>query len=101
METLLAIGLIPILITLFIILVVIWAILRTADNTAKIRKLLELEIKKRDINNILTNIPSKSNMQEEIIVEPTSDEWKCRCGNINSNSALNCRKCGRSPKAII
>ncbi|MBZ0200112.1 MAG: hypothetical protein K8H86_09610 [Ignavibacteriaceae bacterium] len=49
METILGIGLIPILIILVINIMVIWAILRTADNSAKIRQLLEIEFSRREI----------------------------------------------------
>ena len=52
METLFAIGLIPILFVLFILIMVLWAILRTADNSAKIRKLLESEFAKRDMERL-------------------------------------------------
>jgi len=29
------------------------------------------------------------------------EEWKCRCGQINSKELANCPKCGRVPGAII
>ncbi len=52
METLFALGFIPIIISLFILIMVLWAILRTADNSAKIRKLLETEFAKRDMERL-------------------------------------------------